>query len=115
MLGSIAKYVKDVSVLRRLLFAVAYLPPDLPNIWGVAVEFATRGKESRNSISADQAQLFSDNLRTLDVAAFETDDSVLSELIAFKVMCPIIKIYSLIQCYCNKEMNVCCKHIRILM
>lgn len=65
MLESIAKYLKDVSVLRRLLFAVSYLPPDLQNIWGVAIEFATRGKESRNCISPEQAQLFFKHLMPL--------------------------------------------------
>ena len=43
LLGTISKYVKNVSVARRLLFAVTNLPKDLPNLWGVAVEFATLG------------------------------------------------------------------------
>ena len=46
MLQAISKYIQDVSILRRLLFAVAHLPSDFPNLWGVAVEFATEGKES---------------------------------------------------------------------
>lgn len=50
MLGAISKYISDVSVLRRLLFAVVHLPKDLPNFWGVAVEFATKEKESRNAM-----------------------------------------------------------------
>lgn len=56
MLGTISKYIKDVSVVRRLLFAVMNLPKDLPNLWGVAVEFATQGQESRNALSAEQAK-----------------------------------------------------------
>ena len=32
MLGAISKYISDVSVLCRLLFAAAYLPSDLPDL-----------------------------------------------------------------------------------
>ena len=46
MLGVIAKYIQDVSVIRRLLFTVVFLTPDLPMYWGVVIEFATAGKVS---------------------------------------------------------------------
>ena len=46
MLGVLAKYIQDVSVIRRLLFAVVFLTPDLPMYWGVVIEFATAGKVS---------------------------------------------------------------------
>ena len=36
MLGVLAKYIQDVSVVRRLLFAVVFLSPDLPMYWQVA-------------------------------------------------------------------------------
>ena len=45
MLEAVSKYIKNVSVLRRLLFAVVHLPSSTPNFWGVAVEFATKGKD----------------------------------------------------------------------
>ena len=86
MLGAISKYINDVSVLRRLLFAVIHLPQDLPNLWGVAVEFATNGKESRDAINAQQAQLFMENMRSLDVAAFSTDRHLLQDLVEFQVL-----------------------------
>ena len=85
MLGSIAKYVKDVSVVRRLLFATASLPQDLPNMWGIAVEFATRGKESRNAVTPQQAKLLVENLRELDSLAFASDRQLLQELVEFQV------------------------------
>ena len=44
MLAAISKQVKDVSVLRRLLFALSQLPNDLPDVWKLAVEFATKNK-----------------------------------------------------------------------
>lgn len=58
MLGTVSKYIQYVSVLRRLLFAVVYLPSDSPNLWGVAVEFATRDQESRDSITDAQAKVW---------------------------------------------------------
>ena len=45
MLGVLAKYFQDVSILRRLLFAVVFLNPELPLFWGVVVEFATYSRE----------------------------------------------------------------------
>lgn len=84
MLGSLVKFFKDTSVLRRFLFAAATLPPDLPNLWGVAVEFATRGKESRNVISPKQAQVFVENLHELDSAAFSTDKQLFKDLAGFQ-------------------------------
>lgn len=84
MLGAISKYISDVSVLRRLLFAVAYLPSDLPDLWGVAVEFATRTK-AKSTITAAQARVFVENLQELDRVAFSTDRKLLQELLTFNV------------------------------
>ena len=84
MLGVAAKYVKDTSVLRRLLFAAATLPSDLPDLWGVVVEFATRGKESRSAITTDQAKVFVENLHELDAAVFASDRQLFQDLVAFQ-------------------------------
>ena len=85
MLALVAKYVKDISVLRRLLFAVSQLPPDLPNKWGIAVEFATQGKESRNQISPEQVKVFVENIHELDSTAFQSDDVILQDLVRVQV------------------------------
>ena len=50
MLGVLAKHIQDVSVLRRLLFAVVFLSPDLPMFWGVVLEFATAGNPMKKSM-----------------------------------------------------------------
>ena len=81
MLGAIAKYVNDVSVLRKLLFAVANLPRDLPDLWEVAVEFATGQKIRTNSITATEAQIFWENLEELDALAFSTDRELQKQVI----------------------------------
>ena len=85
MLGAISKYISDVSVLRRLLFAAVHLPQDLPNIWGVAIEFAVKGKESRNAINSQQAQMFMENIQSLDDAAFSSENQLLLDLLEFQV------------------------------
>ena len=56
MLAVISKYLKDVSVLRKLLFAASHLPLDHPNRWGIAVEFATAGKVKSNVLDAKSAK-----------------------------------------------------------
>ena len=85
MLGAITKYVKDTSVLRRLLFAAATLPLDLPDLWGVAIEFATRRREERSIITPNEAKMLIENLQELDTAAFATDRHLLQELIESKM------------------------------
>ena len=85
MLGAIVKYISDVSVLRRLLFAVAHLPSDLPDLWEVAVEFATGHKVSKSTVTATQAQVFMENLEDLDALAFATDRKLQKKLISFTV------------------------------
>ena len=70
MLDIVSKYIKDVSVLRRLLFAVAHLPSSTPNLWGVAVEFATKGKDTQTCVTEAQAKVLADNIHELDVLAF---------------------------------------------
>ena len=44
MFAAIVKHVKNVSILRRLIFALSQLPEELPDVWNYAIEFATMGK-----------------------------------------------------------------------
>lgn len=81
MLETLAAYLKDVSVLRRLLFAASHLPPDLPNVWGIAVEFATAGKVKRNDIDAKTAKSLIDNMEAFDRDALKKDDHLMKELV----------------------------------
>lgn len=85
MLGVLAKYIQDVSVLRRLLFAVVFLSQDLPMFWGVVLEFATAGKVSKTSITPDQVKTLIENLQALNATAFETDDELQKQLIFLDV------------------------------
>ena len=81
MLTTISKHIKDVSVLRRLLFAVSQLPHDLPDLWKVALEFATKGKEDK-VYDSKTTQLILKNLEKIDFAAFQDDKTLFFELIA---------------------------------
>ena len=60
MLEIIAKYIREVSVLRRLLFAVFFLSPDLPDLWNL-VQFAMDGK-CESPVTAEQAKALSENI-----------------------------------------------------
>ena len=59
---------------------MSQLPQDLPNLWGIAVEFATQGKGSRNQVTSEQVQVFVDNIQALDATVFQTDNVILQEL-----------------------------------
>ena len=85
MFGTISKYIKNVSVVRRLLFAVMNLPKDLPNLWGVAVEFATWGQETRHTLNVEQAKLLVQNVQELDLLASDSDKKLLEDLMVFQV------------------------------
>lgn len=82
MLGVLSKYIKDVSVLRKLLFAVTFLPDDLPNRWDIAVQFAY-SSHGAPSISADIAKMLSENIQSLDAQAFVCDEHLHKELQKF--------------------------------
>jgi hypothetical protein len=85
MLGVLAKYFEDVSVLRRLLFAVVFLSPELPLFWGVVVEFATAGKVSKLSVTPDQVKAIVENIHALNSAAFTSDLSLEREIIFLSI------------------------------
>ena len=72
--------MKDVSVLRKLLFAVAFLPDDLPNWWDIAVQFAYSSRGIPD-ISADIAKILSENIQSLDAQAFLCDEVLQKELL----------------------------------
>ena len=81
MLSALSKHIKDVSVLRRLLFAMSQLPHDLPNVWTLALEFATNGMEDK-ILDPKTTELILKNLEKMDLAAFQDDKTLFLELIA---------------------------------
>ena len=81
MLAAVSKHIKDVSILRRLLFAISQLPNELPDVWRLAIEFATRYK--KGSIKDETTlKLIMENLEEIDPTAFKSDNSLFLELLS---------------------------------
>ena len=75
MLAAVGKHFSDVSVLRRILFAMVYLPEDLPHRLNIALDFATDGN-SDSSLTAEQLRVLSENLYEIDSEAFASDKAL---------------------------------------
>ena len=71
--------VKDVSVLRRMMFATAYLPEELPNYWDIIASFSCIG--SKSNITSDKVKLLMENLQIINKEAFTTDLKLTRELL----------------------------------
>lgn len=84
MLELIVKYIKDVAVLRRMLFAIAFLSPQL-QFWGLVVHFATSGKTILSSVTPEQARVLGENIQTLNAAAFDTDDVLFKHILKLEL------------------------------
>jgi len=69
---------RDLSLLRRLLFAVTYLPKDLPQYWFVVEKFVSQGKV--NSFKPEQCRLVAEKLKLLDEGAFVTEKQLIGEI-----------------------------------
>ena len=83
MLKSVSPQIRKVSVLRRLIFAIVSLPDDLPNVWTIVVQFATKNEDC--SISANEIRVLMENIQEVDSAAFTTDSELLQELMKFQI------------------------------
>ena len=80
--------VSDLSVLRRILFAVTQLPSDCPQFWEIAVDFGTSQRRNRNPITPTQARILFENIQELNSEAFATDQTLIQELIKHPVLSP---------------------------
>lgn len=69
--------LQDVAILRRILFASAYLPRDLPDYWLAIARFASHGGLSLESQSVKIAV---ENLKSINEKAFATDKQLSREL-----------------------------------
>ena len=72
MMSQLSRVITDVSVLRRILFAVVHLPPD-------CLQFGVGQRQSRNTITPAQAHVLFENLSELNSEAFVNDQSLLTE------------------------------------
>lgn len=84
MLSLLSQSVKDASVLRRLEFAAAYLPQDMPSYSECVAAFALKGKEDRNSLNPDQVLTVIQNMQFMDSGALISDVELTKEIIMMK-------------------------------
>jgi len=79
-----AKHIKDVSVLRRMLFASTCIPEDHSNYWEILVEFGNKGRHADRK-KIDETKLMFQNMKELDCTAIATDRQLFEELTAFQI------------------------------
>ena len=70
--------LQDLSVLRRLLFAVVYLPKDLPHYWSIVGKFLSLGNDV--SIEPEKCRLAAENLKLINEKVFATDEQLTDEI-----------------------------------
>ena len=99
MFSAITKHVKNASILRRLIFALSHLPEELPDVWKLAVEFATRNKEESVE-DKETLRLLLNNLKEIDSTTFETDKDLYLRLLDFPASKPLGIVLMPIQNYC---------------
>lgn len=73
------KEIQDPKTVRRLLFAVSYLPEDIPQYWAILSDFVC--KDLSKPLSASDLQTAVDNLKFLyEVAGFASDIELATEI-----------------------------------
>ena len=72
--------IQDATVLRRIIFAVAYLPKDYPHYWSVISEFASRACKSTSSLQPDVVRIAVQNLQFLNAKVFAGDKELAQEI-----------------------------------
>ena len=77
MWQEVSKVTAKISVLRRLLFAIASVPEGTPNRWEVICQFSFEYKAA-----VEDVKLLAENIEFLDAQAFVTDSTLVKELIS---------------------------------
>ena len=72
--AEISNSASYLSEVRKMLFATAQLPTDMPNYWEVIAQFAS---STRLQFSKGDVQLLMQNLCFLNEAAYVSDKSLL--------------------------------------
>ena len=66
MLAQLAGVAKDVSVIKRLMFATSFYPKSMPNYWEHVTYFSALKKEARCQLSPATTKLLMENMIELD-------------------------------------------------
>ena len=75
-------YIKDMSVLRRFVFAANYLPSEYPMYLKTVCDFAVH-KSTHTPIETHIAKVMLENIRMLDAAVFTPDSDLIEQLVKF--------------------------------
>ena len=73
--------VSDVAVIRRILFAAAFLPHDYPYYWKIIASFAFRASKVSKPLDPDEVKVLIENIQVLQSAAFIQEKNFVEELI----------------------------------
>ena len=82
MWQEVSKITPKISVLRRLLFAIANVPEETPERWEVICQFSF--EQTKDKPSVEDVKLLAENIQFLDAQAFTMDSSLMTELLAAK-------------------------------
>ena len=88
MLATFTQHIEDVSVLRRLLFALSQLSKEVPNYWELVTKFAVQNI-GHKCLDCKTVQLLAENLQELDPLPFQSDRSLYKQLMG---MCGPLKL-----------------------
>lgn len=80
MWQEVSKVTAKISVLRRLLFAIASVPEGTPNRWEVICQFSFETLKDKATV--EDVKLLAENIEFLDAQAFVTDSTLAKELIS---------------------------------
>ena len=78
MLQEASHLFSDPSVLRRLTFAAATFPKDIPRFWEIVTNFAFHASSS--NVSWKKMKIYLENLQYLDEDTFKSDHKLIKEL-----------------------------------
>jgi len=76
--------LRDLSILRRVIFAAVHLPKELPEYWETFSAFLFQGKDKE--IELDQLRIAVENLKLLNENAFSTDKELMREIHDLRAM-----------------------------
>lgn len=80
----VSAQVKDVAVFRRMQFAVAYLPEEMPNFWEIVTSFANKYYTDKSVVSLETTRVLMESLLFLDRKSFSMDMDLTKELITME-------------------------------
>ena len=80
MLRSSEEFTDRISVVKRLVFASAVLPPDCPHYWDIVSSFISKSESDSttqvSSLTSEKAKAFIENLKYVEPETFNSDSNL---------------------------------------